>query len=102
MQSGAALPRRASGIVSRSLGGKLVLYNPASREVSILNATAALVWELCDGETPVTAAVERLQLRFRAAASRDVAADVAAVLRTLAQRGLVSDPASGRAGDGPR
>jgi hypothetical protein len=78
-------------VVSRPLGGKIVLYNPDAREVSVLNATAAVVWELCDGETPMADAVDRLKARFRSAETRDVEADVTKVLRTLSQRGLLGD-----------
>jgi len=95
-QPAAALPRRVDGIVTRTLGAKLILYNPESREVSVLNASAAAVWELCDGETPVAVAVGRLQSRFRIATPRDLQADVTAVLRMLAQRGLGQMPERGR------
>ena len=89
---GGILPRRSDGVTTRSLGSKLVLYNPGSREVSVLNATAAAVWELCDGETPVADAVARLQTRFRGAGTRDLGADVAAVVQMLSERGLLSAP----------
>jgi len=75
--------------VCRSLGAKVVLYNPEVREVSVLNATAAAVWEMCDGATPLADAVTQLKDRFRIAEARDVAADVAAVLQTLSGKGLL-------------
>jgi len=75
--------------VSRSLGAKVVLYNPEVREVSVLNATAAAVWEMCDGATPMVEAVARMKSRFRIAETRDVAADLTAVLQTLSGRGLL-------------
>src|SRR5262249_1901239 len=87
---GSTLPRQSEGITTRSLGSKLVLYNPGSREVSVLNATAAAVWELCDGQTPVAEAVARLQTRFRVDGTRDLKADVAAVVQMLTERGLLS------------
>jgi hypothetical protein len=86
------LPRRAEKIVSRTLGSRLVLYHPDTREVSVLNATAAAVWELCDGRTLLADVVTRLQARFRIEEARDVTADVTAELRTFAERGLISAP----------
>lgn len=86
---GTTLPRRSEHVVCRSLGAKVVLYNPDAREVSVLNATAAAVWEMCDGETPLADAVARLKARFHAAETRDVQADVTAVLQTLSRRGLL-------------
>jgi hypothetical protein len=85
--------------VSRSLGAKVVLYNPEVREVSVLNATAAAVWEMCDGATPLADAVTRLKARFRIAETRDVAADVAAVLRTLSGKGLLGASGASLTGD---
>lgn len=101
MQPARALPRRVDGIVSRPLGAKLILYNPQSREVSVLNASAAAVWELCDGETPVAAAAGKLAARFSVGGSRDLQADVTAVVRTLVQRGLVLEPSPAGAEDAP-
>jgi Coenzyme PQQ synthesis protein D (PqqD) len=86
---GTTLPCRSEHVVSRSLGAKVVLYNPEVREVSVLNATAAVVWEMCDGATPMADAVTRMKSRFRIAETRDVAADVTAVLQTLSGRGLL-------------
>lgn len=87
---GAALPLKVAGVISRPLGARLVLYHPVSREVSVLNATAAAVWEMCDGAMPMADAVEQLRQRFHVGETRDVAGDVAAVVRTLAEKGLVS------------
>jgi hypothetical protein len=78
-------------VVSRPLGAKVVLYNPDVREVSVLNATAATVWDLCDGQTPLADVITRLRARFHIAESRDVEADVTTVLHTLARRGLLCD-----------
>jgi hypothetical protein len=78
----------------------VVLYNPEVREVSVLNATAATGWEMCDGATPLTEAVARLKARFHIAETRDVAADVAAVLQTLAVRGLLRQTSASFAEDG--
>jgi hypothetical protein len=60
----------------------------------VLNATAAAVWELCDGRTLLAAVVTRLQARFRIEEARDVTADVTAVLRTFLERRLIGAPAS--------
>jgi len=53
-----------------------------------LNATAAHVLELCDGERTVEAIAAALSERYTGA---DVAADVHELLGGLAERGLVVD-----------
>jgi hypothetical protein len=95
IQPDALLPARKEGVVSRALGSRLVLYHPATPEVSVLNATAAAVWELCDGKSRVTDAVDALRARFRVPASHDLERDVAATLATLSGRGLLSVPDGG-------
>jgi hypothetical protein len=83
------------------LGSKVVIYNPDAREVSVLNATAAAVWEMCDGETPLVDAVARLKSRFRIEEARDVRADVASVLSTLSGRGLLHASGGSSPGEAP-
>lgn len=94
-----ALPRRVEGIVVRPLGTRLVLYHPGSREVSVLNATAAAVWAMCDGCTSLAEAAARIRERFRVPVERDVARDVTAVTRTLTERGLLHTSSMAPAGE---
>lgn len=65
--------------------GKLALLAPES--VMLLNETSAAIVELCDGRT-LEAIVDALALRFAVPRER-LAADVAAYLGKLMDRGLV-------------
>jgi len=44
-----ARPRRMPDITASDLDDELVLYNLRTDQVHVLNATAAAIWELCDG-----------------------------------------------------
>ncbi|MCB1473763.1 MAG: PqqD family peptide modification chaperone [Rhodobiaceae bacterium] len=50
---GSDRPVRKDGFLTQELDDEVVLYNPARSEALCLNATAALIWGLCDGETTV-------------------------------------------------
>ncbi|MFH1570952.1 MAG: PqqD family protein [Gemmatimonadota bacterium] len=56
--------------------------------VHLLNATAAFVWERCDGSHPAARIAAELAQRTGESLAR-VAADVAAALATLRERGLL-------------
>ena len=44
-------PKVRADVVFRPVGEEWVVYDPAAGELHALNVTAALVWEMCDGET---------------------------------------------------
>ncbi len=52
-------PRAREDLVFRSLARDWVIYDPRTRLLHVLNATAALVWSHCDGSlTPEEIAAE--------------------------------------------
>lgn len=59
-------PRAAPGCHVRDLDGEKVVYEPRTHEVSVLNATAAFIFELCDGEHSVAEILALLAERFDA------------------------------------
>jgi PqqD family protein of HPr-rel-A system len=44
-------PRQSPALTVRRLGAGKALHDPMTRKTHVLNATAAAIWELCDGET---------------------------------------------------
>jgi hypothetical protein len=45
-------PKRVTGVITEELGDGLGVYHQQRRESYVLNATSALVWKHCDGQTP--------------------------------------------------
>lgn len=62
--SGAYNPQRSSRIVSYEIDGEAVLFDPKRNRVHTLNATAAIVWQLCDGSRTVEQLAEDVALIF--------------------------------------
>jgi hypothetical protein len=92
----ASAPRARRDVVSARAGGHLLLFEPASRRLHALNASAALVWERLDGTT--TAHAIATQLGERYASDRAVVeADVAAVIGRFAGLGLLAGSVPGAA-----
>ena len=79
--------RRADGYRTELLDDEVLLYNPAQTRVIALNATAALVWQLCDG---TRSSAEIVALIGEAYPEADaVVADVDELLATLRGAGAV-------------
>src|SRR3954454_13922044 len=47
------LPERSARLTAVDIDGELVVYDPRRREAHLLNATAALLFEQCDGRTDI-------------------------------------------------
>jgi len=82
------MPKRRD-LPARPAGPELLVRDPGTGKVHFLNATAAVVWECCDGATGFAECEERLTSRFAIAKGTDVAADINAALRDFAERGLL-------------
>ncbi len=84
-------PLRADGVVLRSGetdDGTAFLHDLRDGRRWLLNPTAALIWELCDGRHAPTDIAEALRFRF-AVSARAAHADVARFVDELAALDLV-------------
>lgn len=83
-------PRAREDLVFRSLAQDWVIYDPRTRLLHVLNATAALVWSHCDGSlTPEDIADELGKALTNAPAPQAVAGDVRDALSRFATEGLL-------------
>jgi len=53
-------PKKCSGFIIEELDGELVLFNPMRNLIIHANQTAALIWQLCDGERTIPQIVDLL------------------------------------------
>lgn len=74
----------------REVEEELLLYDPRTGEASLLNGTAAAIFELCDGLTPVSGMVEEI-LGVLSADPETVRADVQRIVGELARMGLIEE-----------
>ncbi len=84
----AALPLPSLGVLSAPLADHRVAYDLVTEMVHVLNPTAALVWELCDGETSQDRLIAEIA-DITGAPADVVATDVHAYVATLTEAGLV-------------
>ncbi len=95
---GASLPVRRDEASVVQLDDNVALYDEVGQLLILLNVSAALVWEFCDGSTTVDEMVRQLAAAHPDDA-RVIGEDVRQTLRKLADLGLVTDAAFGEGAD---
>jgi pyrroloquinoline quinone biosynthesis protein D len=82
------LPRRQGAVAAPGASARSLLVGSESQVVHELNATAAAVWELCDGRTSLAEVTEAVCQVFSVSAEK-AARDVEAAVDQLIAAGLV-------------
>ena len=74
--------------LERKFGTEVLLYHPAQTEALYLNATAALIWELCNGQRTEAEIAELLRGAFPDAADT-IDAEVESTLQNFSEHDAV-------------
>lgn len=82
------MPRRSVGLLTASLEGQEVVFDPMTLKIHLLNWTAALVLEYCDGITRTDQVVSVVVEELGASAAV-VRREIEACLRAFDQEGLL-------------
>lgn len=83
-------PQRRSDLLEKPLGDETLLYDADGGMIHVLNATAQVVWSLCDGEHTPEEIVQALAVQFDLGDQPiDLADDVQETLALFAQKGLL-------------
>jgi hypothetical protein len=84
-----SLPLRNPDITLQDVGDEVVLYSAAADAVHVLNPTAKLIWQRCDGRHTLADIEQTLRANFTIPPDRDVMADIRQTLETFAGKGLL-------------
>jgi hypothetical protein len=87
-------PRRRSDLVVERAGREVLVYTTSlpsqtGGAVHALNPTAALIWDLCDGQHSLADLERAVREAFAVPAERDLAADVRATIAEFQNKGLL-------------
>jgi PqqD family protein of HPr-rel-A system len=88
--------RRESALPFQRMDEETIVVDPRTREVHLLNETAARIWELLEEASSVDDIVEVLAEEYEGAAPEELRREVEAFLVDLGSKGLLV-PARGRA-----
>ncbi len=77
------------GITMREVGDETMLHDSAGAAIHVLNPTAKLIWELCDGAHTPAEMETQIRARFDVPAGHDVLQDIERTLEIFAAKGLL-------------
>ena len=83
-------PVRKSGITAKNIGDETLLCSAKEEAVHVLNPTATLIWELCDGQHTVADMEQAIRASFSVADEQDVGKDVQRTLDVFTSKGLLN------------
>jgi len=82
-------PQRQEGYILERFEDELLLYHLDNAQTVYLNVSAALIWELCDGETSIADIIAFLQEQFPDAATQ-IKGDVLETVARLQEAGAMT------------
>ncbi len=82
-------PKRKSGFVAESIGNEVVLYSSDQRAIHVLNSTAQVIWDLCDGDHTLSDIEQEIRRRFAVPEGQDVAGDIRRTMAVFAEKQLL-------------
>ncbi len=83
-------PVRTPGITLLDMGSEAMLEDRGAHAVHVLNQTARLIWEACDGEHTIADIEAAIRAWASVPEGRDIVPDIERTLRTFIDKGLVS------------
>ena len=83
-------PQHRSDLLEKSLGDETLLYDAEGGVIHVLNATAQVIWSLCDGEHTMTEMTQTLAVHFDLDGQPiNLAGDVQETLAIFSAKGLL-------------
>lgn len=84
-------PTRRSDISVKDIGGEIFLHDNEGKAIHVLNSTAQLIWNLCDGQHTPAEMEMAIRERFAVPAGHDVMKDIDQTLKTFVAKGILRD-----------
>lgn len=81
--------RKKEGINEQELDNELILHDPATDKVHVLNKTAKIVWKLTDGKHTLEDVVNEIKSRFSENDNHNIKEDIETVIKGLEGNGLL-------------
>ena len=80
---------RKAHLKIENIGNEAVLYNSNQKAIHVLNTTAQVIWELCDGNHTSEDIEREIRERFAVPEGYDVGGDVRQTLAIFSEKGIL-------------
>jgi len=82
-------PLRKKSVLCKRMGQETVLYAKETEAIHVLNPTALLVWDLCDGEHSVEDMEKAIRNEFSVSEEGTISQDIQGVIDRFFKEGLL-------------
>lgn len=83
------IPRRSSGVASRTLDGEAVLVHAELKKITVLNGVGARIWELADGQHTIEEMARVIAVEYEVSPVK-AESDALTFCQDLVGRGLLT------------
>ena len=80
--------QRSPAVLQRNLGAETFLYTNEMGAVHVLNGTARLIWDLCDGRHTLADIEQAVRAQFAVGENYDLYPDIRRAIAALLEKGL--------------
>lgn len=82
-------PKTRKDILCKKIGSEVLLYDPKTEKVHVLNSTSYFIWELIDGNNSIEQMENSVRDYYQPENSQDVKVDVQRTIDKFIQMGLL-------------
>lgn len=82
-------PKAKENVTLQDIGDEVILYDSEKENVHILNNTAYIIWNLCDGQHTIEDIREHLERQFPDIAESDLTEDIKTTLNEFVEKKLI-------------
>ncbi|MBW7942552.1 MAG: PqqD family protein [Candidatus Kuenenia stuttgartiensis] len=83
--------KKQKGVIIQDIGKEVVLRNVDEKTIHVLNTTARIIWELCDGEQTIGDMERQLRETFSIPDDTNICNDIVNTLTVLAEKGMLEE-----------
>jgi len=83
--------KKQKGVIIQDIGNEVVLRNVDEKTIHVLNTTARIIWELCDGEHTIEDMERQLRETFSIPDNTNIRNDIVNTLNALSEKGMFEE-----------
>jgi hypothetical protein len=87
-------PLGKRNVTLKDLGSEFLIYSSEQKAMHVLNPTAHLIWDLCDGEHTISEIEREVQSHFKVPQGMDLKGDIQRTLDVFQSKGLLENKAN--------
>ena len=84
-------PVHKRNLILKDLGDEFLIYSAEHKEIHVINPTAQLIWNMCDGEHSISDIEGEIRVRLSIPPERDVAGDIQNTLNIFRDKGFLEN-----------